>query len=49
MTANSDSTQLHNWRGPVWMPVNFLLYVALLCLYAYYGDEFTIECAEMTG
>jgi hypothetical protein len=33
-----------NWRGPVWMPINFLLYTALLRLYAYYGDDFKVEC-----
>jgi len=33
-----------NWRGPVWMPVNFLLYSSLLRLYVYYGDDFTVEC-----
>jgi hypothetical protein len=38
-----------NWRGPVWMPVNFLLYTALLGLYAYYGDDFKIECPTGSG
>jgi hypothetical protein len=38
-----------NWRGPVWMPVNFLLYVSLLRLYAYFGDAFTIECPTGSG
>jgi hypothetical protein len=38
-----------NWRGPVWMPVNFLLWVALLRLYAYYGDDFTVECPTGSG
>ena len=38
-----------NWRGPVWMPVNFLLYVALLRLYAYYGDDFKVECPTGSG
>jgi len=38
-----------NWRGPVWMPVNFLLWNALVRLYAYYGDEFTIECPTGSG
>ncbi|MFZ4539805.1 MGH1-like glycoside hydrolase domain-containing protein, partial [Propionivibrio sp.] len=38
-----------NWRGPVWMPVNFLLYLALLRLYAFYGDDFTIECPTGSG
>jgi hypothetical protein len=38
-----------NWRGPVWMPVNFLLWTALLRLYAYYGDDFTVECPTGSG
>lgn len=38
-----------NWRGPVWMPVNFLLFMSLLRLYAYYGDDFTIECPTGSG
>ena len=38
-----------NWRGPVWMPVNFLLYIALLRLGAYYGDSFTVECPTGSG
>jgi hypothetical protein len=38
-----------NWRGPVWMPVNFLLYVALMRLAAYYGDSFTVECPTGSG
>lgn len=36
-------------RGPVWMPVNFLLYGALLQLYTYYGDSFTVECPTGSG
>jgi hypothetical protein len=38
-----------NWRGPVWMPVNFLLWTALLRLYAYYGDDFEVECPTGSG
>jgi len=38
-----------NWRGPVWMPVNFLLLMSLLRLYAYYGDAFTVECPAGSG
>ncbi len=38
-----------NWRGPIWMPVNFLLLRALLLLYGYYGDAFTIECPTGSG
>jgi hypothetical protein len=38
-----------NWRGPVWMPVNHLLYVSLLRLAAYCGDAFKIECPTGSG
>src|SRR6202789_4627429 len=38
-----------NWRGPVWMPVNYLLYVALMRLGAYYGDSFTVEYPTGSG
>jgi len=31
------------------MPVNFLLWSALLRLYAYYGDAFTAECPTGSG
>jgi hypothetical protein len=38
-----------NWRGPVWMPMNLLIVRALLNLYRYYGDGFTIECPTGSG
>jgi hypothetical protein len=38
-----------NWRGPIWMPVNILIVRALLNLYAYYGNEFTVECPTGSG
>ncbi|NMF84901.1 glucosidase [Nodosilinea sp. P-1105] len=38
-----------NWRGPIWMPVNLLLLRALLQLYSYYGDDFTIEYPTGSG
>jgi hypothetical protein len=38
-----------NWRGPVWMPVNFLLIVSLRKFHAYYGDDFRIECPTGSG
>jgi hypothetical protein len=48
-----DSTRMFggnsNWRGPVWMPVNFLLYTSLLRLAAYYGDSFKVECPIGSG
>jgi hypothetical protein len=38
-----------NWRGPVWMPVNALLVRALLNLYAFYGEDFKVECPTRSG
>jgi len=38
-----------NWRGPVWMPVNLLLVRALMYLYSYYGDSFTVEYPTGSG
>jgi hypothetical protein len=38
-----------NWRGPVWMPVNTMLIRALLNFYAYYGDDFKVECPTGSG
>jgi hypothetical protein len=38
-----------NWRGPVWMPVNGLIIRALLHYYAYFGDDFKIECPTGSG
>ncbi|MCY1213093.1 hypothetical protein D9M68_205700 [compost metagenome] len=32
-----------NWRGPVWMPINYLLYTSLIRLYAYFGEDFKVE------
>jgi hypothetical protein len=52
LPGDSDSGMFggnSNWRGPIWMPVNFLLYSALLRLYAYYGDDFKIECPTGSG
>jgi hypothetical protein len=33
-----------NWRGPVWMPVNYLLVESLLRLNRFYGDGYRIAC-----
>ena len=38
-----------NWRGPIWMPVNFLLIEALQKFHHYYGDDFKIECPVGSG
>jgi hypothetical protein len=52
LPGDSDSGMFggnSNWRGPVWMPVNFLLYMSLARLAAYYGDTFTVECPTGSG
>jgi hypothetical protein len=52
LPGDSDSGMFggnSNWRGPVWMPVNFLLYVSLMRLGAYYGDSFKVECPTGSG
>jgi hypothetical protein len=38
-----------NWRGPVWLPVNAVILRALLQLYCYYGDAFSVECPTGSG
>jgi hypothetical protein len=38
-----------NWRGPIWMPVNYLLVEALHKYYHYYGDGFRIEVPRGSG
>jgi hypothetical protein len=38
-----------NWRGPIWMPVNILIIRALGHYYAYYGNDFTVECPTGSG
>ncbi len=38
-----------NWRGPIWMPINFLLIEALERYHHFYGDELTVECPVGSG
>jgi hypothetical protein len=38
-----------NWRGPVWMPVNFLLVEALQKFHHYFGNELKVECPTGSG
>ena len=52
LPAESDSGMFggnSNWRGPIWMPMNALIIRALLHYYAYYGDNFKIECPTRSG
>lgn len=38
-----------NWRGPVWLPLNFLAVEALRKFDAYYGPDFKVECPTGSG
>ncbi len=38
-----------NWRGPIWIPVNFLIIRALLHYYMFFGDAFKVECPTGSG
>ncbi len=38
-----------NWRGPVWMPINYLLIEALQKFHHYYSDDFKVECPTGSG
>jgi len=38
-----------NWRGPIWLPVNYLLIQALRRFHEYYGDGLTVECPTGSG
>ncbi len=50
--AESDSGLFggnSNWRGPIWMPVNYLIIESLQKFHHYYGDDFKIECPTGSG
>jgi hypothetical protein len=52
LPAESDSGMFggnSNWRGPIWMPLNVMIFRALLQFYAYYGDSFKVECPTGSG
>jgi hypothetical protein len=38
-----------NWRGPIWMPINYLLIETLQKFHHYYGDDFKVECPTGSG
>jgi len=50
--GESDTTLFggnSNWRGPVWMPMNFMLVESLKKFHEYYGDDFRIEYPTNSG
>jgi hypothetical protein len=38
-----------NWRGPIWVPVNYLLIEALERYHHFYGDSLRVECPTRSG
>jgi hypothetical protein len=38
-----------NWRGPVWIPMNYLLIDSLYEFHRYYGDDFKVEFPVGSG
>jgi hypothetical protein len=52
LPAESDNGMFggnSNWRGPVWMSMNFLLLRGLVHYYAYFGDELRVEFPTGSG
>ena len=38
-----------NWRGPIWMPINYLLLDVLRVYHRYLGSSFKVECPTGSG
>jgi hypothetical protein len=52
LPAESDTGMFggnSNWRGPIWAPINALIVRAMLQMYAFYGDDFRVECPTGSG
>jgi len=52
LPAESDSGLFggnSNWRGPIWVPINYLIIDSLHRFYQYYGDDYKVECPTNSG
>ncbi len=38
-----------NWRGPIWMPINYLFIESVYKFAKFYGDGFRVECPVGSG
>ena len=38
-----------NWRGPVWMPINYIIIQSIRSYGNFYGDTFKVECPTGSG
>ncbi len=38
-----------NWRGPVWLPINYLLMEAMERYHHFYGESLKVECPSGSG
>ncbi len=50
--AESDSDLFggnSNWRGPIWMPINYLFIESVEKFAKFYGDDFKVECPVGSG